>query len=47
MWPAFPASQYYGGSAPSQCCRWASTPTRRTPGRDAGREAPEWFPCSR
>ena len=46
MWPAFPSPEYYGGSAPPGCCWWASTPTRRTRGTDAGREAPEWFPCS-
>jgi hypothetical protein len=47
MWPAFPSPEYYGGSAPPRCYWWASTPTRRTPGKDAGRGAPKWFPCSR
>jgi hypothetical protein len=47
MWPALPASEYYGGSAPSQTGRQTVCPARRRPRRMRGaRTDLRRFPCS-
>ena len=46
MWPAFPASDYYDGSAPSQAAQPTTGLTRHRPGRPAGGADPGWFPRS-
>ena len=46
MWPAFPTSDYYEGSAPSPSPSADDEPARRRPGWPAGRAARGWFPRS-
>lgn len=47
MWPAFPASDYYGGSAPCPACSADDVPSPSRPRWQRGRGArPGRFPCS-
>ena len=46
MWPAFPASEYYGGSAPSRTDRSTMDPARSPQWRCGIGADPRRFPCS-
>jgi hypothetical protein len=46
MWPAFPASEYYGGSAPSRTGRSTMDPTRSPHWQCGSGADPGRFPCS-
>ena len=46
MWPAFPASDYYGSSAPSRRHQPTTDLPAHRPGGRPGRGPPGWFPRS-